>query len=57
MYIYVCITFFALTLCYILLSTLHGVYTRDCSCTVIKFQGEGGNISGGDIYPGVPSSV
>ena len=35
-YIYICIyiTFFALTLCYIILpflSTLHGVYTRDCS--------------------------
>ena len=31
-------TFFALTLCYILLpflSTLHGVYTRDCLCTVV----------------------
>ena len=31
----VCVAFFALTLCYILLSflsILHGVYTRDCSC-------------------------
>ena len=39
MYIYICIciTFFALTLCYtsFFLSTLHGVYTCDCSCTCV----------------------
>ena len=37
----VCVAFFALTLCYILLSflsILYGVYTRDCSCISLYYR-------------------
>ena len=52
LYICICITFFALTLFSLFLSTIHGVYTRDCSCVgVVRVDQQG--VGGGPRAAGI----